>query len=211
MGEIVDLFNKKELTISFDRLNNKNEVNHELLYFKDSDKPEIKGSFVFGFGFFVNELQEQEFKKLITQNSLNFKIFHAYKQLRKRQKKVKISEIAHKIQDKRKDSMEINSLLSRILSLAYYLNWNLEKAKKDLEGDYYVEIPDKFLVKLKQRFNFEIIASIYENSKIFIFINPRGKLNVIFKEKDLFTKHDVEKMVVPILKKVFSIKKVILE
>ena len=70
-------------------------------------------------------------------------------------------------------------------------------------------MPDKFLVKVKQRFNFDMITSVYEDENVFIFLNTRGKLNSVFKEIDQFTKKDVEKYVIPALKNAFGIKKII--
>jgi len=204
------LFNKEELIIGYDILSKEIKTEQELLYFKFKDK-EIKGLFVFGFDFFVKELKEQEFKKTITQSSTNFKIFNAYTTLKKTQKKVKVSDILNKLTNERKDSLIVDKYLKKILSLSYYLNFKLERAEGDIENDYYIEIPKIYLVKLKQRFNLDLIHSIYEDENAFIFLNAKGVLNFVFKNKDNFESCDIEKFLFPILKKVFSIKEVSLE
>lgn len=205
---INSLFNLKELKIGYDILSNKvKKAQRELLYF-NFDSEEDSGAFIFGFNYFISELNEQEFKRLLGQNSMNYKIYKAYYDLSKSKKKIKISEILNKIQDGEKDSLEIHKLIERILSLAYYFNWNLERDKKDIEGDSFVEMSNRFLLKVKQRFNFDIISSVFENDEIFIFLNVRGKLNIVFKNLDEFNKRDIEKKVLPILKKIFGINKI---
>ena len=206
---IEKLFNLKELKVSYDVLSSKvRKTQRELLYFEYNGTDET-GIFIFGFDFFIKEFDEQNFKKYLGMNSLNIKIYHAYSHLAKKQKKVKISQILNFIQDKKKDSLDIHKFLRRILTLAYYFKWELEQDKKDLEGDYFLKMPDKFLVKVKQRFNFDMITSVYEDENVFIFLNTRGKLNSVFKEIDQFTKKDVEKYVIPALKNAFGIKKII--
>lgn len=204
------LFAKEELVISYDTLSKEQKIDQELLYFKLKDK-EIKGMFVFGFDFFVKELKEQEFKKMISQSSNNFKIYHAYNSIKKTQKKVKVSDILNKLTNERKDSLVVHKYLNKILSLAYYMNFKLEKAQGDIENDYYIEIPKNYLVKLKQRFNLDVIVSIYEDDNAFLFLNAKGVLNFVFKEKNNFEKNDIEKILLPILKKTFSIKEITFE
>lgn len=201
------IFGKEELTISYDILSKEAKSEQELLYFILKEK-EIKGMFVFGFDFFVKELKEQEFKKMISQSSNNFKIYHAYNLLKKTQKKVKISDILNKLTNERKDSLVVHKYLNKILTLAYYMNFKLDKAEGDIENDYYIEIPKNYLVKLKQRFNLDVIFAIHEDEHAFIFLNAKGVLNFVFKEKNSFDKKDVEKILVPILKKTFSIKEI---
>jgi len=204
------LFGKEELAISYDILSKEAKTEQELLYFKLKDK-EIKGLFVFGFDFFVKELKEQEFKKTISQNATNFKIYNAYSIIKKTQKKVKISDILNKLTNERKDSLVVDKYLKKILSLAYYMNFKLEKAEADIENDYYIEIPKSYLVKLKQRFNLDVIHSIYEDENAFVFLNAKGVLNFVFKKKDSFENSDIEKTLFPILKKIFSIKDIFVE
>lgn len=204
---IEELFGIDELIISFDRLKKEKEIENDLLYFKFLDK-EIQGMFVFGSEFFQRELSEQEFKKILGQNSMNFKILMAYKKVHKRSKKVKISEILNELQDQKKDSIEIHKYLSRILTLAYYYNWEMKKDIKDIEGDCFIEIPDKFLIRLKQRYDFSNLVSVYENEDVFIFVNSRGKLNLVFKNRIFFSRKDVENEVYGPLKNVFDIKKI---
>lgn len=204
------LFGKEELVISYDILSKDAKTEQELLYFKLKDK-EIKGMFVFGFDFFVKELKEQEFKKTISQSSTNFKIYNAYTILKKTHKKIKISDILNKLTNERKDSLVIDKYLKKILSLAYYMNFKLEKAQGDIENDYYIEIPKSYLVKLKQRFNLDVIYSIYEDDNALVFLNGKGVLNFVFKNKDNFESSDIEKILFPILKKVFNIKEICVE
>ncbi len=203
---IEKLFGSKLLLLSYDKLKVEDKVDYELLYFNSNEaEPDL---FVFGFDFFLSDLSEQEFKRIIGHNSLNFKIYDAYYKLKKKQKKIKISDILNQLQNKRKDSLLINKILKRILILAYYLNWDIQKDKSDFEGDSCIKIPDNYLIKLKQRFDFTIVTSIYEDNNLFIFLNTKGKLNLVFKELDKFSKKDVEKLVPNIFKKIFNIKKI---
>lgn len=203
LDELEDLYKEKKLTLSYDSLSKKAKTDHEILY-KSEKSRDASVLFLFSFSFFEQELEEQEFKRLISQNHLNFKIHAAYQKLKKTQKKVKVSDLLHEMHKKSKDSLEVNDSLNRILSLAYYLNWNLEKDSKDVEQDYYIEIPNTFLLRLKQRYNFDVIAPVYENDEFFVFLNARGKLNLVFKTRDSFTKKEVEKLVLPFFKKVFD-------
>lgn len=196
------LFGLDSLKVIFDKLSHQLKVDQDLLYFDDGH--EFPGVFIFGTKFYASEMGEQEFKRVLGHNSLNFKILSAYKKLSLTQKQVKVSDILNEIQDEKKDSLQIHGILRRILTLSYYLNWNLKKDDNDFEGDSVIEIPDLFMVKLKQRFNFEMLSAIYEDKNLFFFMNSRGKLNIVFKNLDFFTKEDVEKLVIPVLKKVFD-------
>lgn len=209
--EIDELFGTKELKISLDRIKTEKKVDYEVLYFDYKDKKDATGLFLFGFDFFLKESNEQEFKRIVGHNALNYRIYKAYYDLSKKQKKVKVSDIINYMHKSEKDSILVHNTLKRIFTLAYYLNWKLEKDKKDIEGDYVLEMPNRFLVKLKQRFNFDVICPVYENNEFFIFLNTRGKLNLVFKDKNTFTKADIEKIVVPVLKKLFSIKEIKIE
>ena len=209
MKLITSLFDSKKLVISCDILKDKEFSDYELLYFSDETHPmEEPGLFIFGSQFFVDDLSEQEFKEHLSLNALNFKILRAFKELKKSQKKVKITDILNQIQDKRKDSAQLHVILRRILTLSYYLNWVVKKDKSDLEGDSFIEIPDKFLFKLKQRFSFENICSVYENADVFVFLNSRNKLNFVFKNKNEFSKEDIIKSVLPTLRKIFKIQSI---
>ncbi|MEC8220431.1 MAG: hypothetical protein VX028_00045 [Nanoarchaeota archaeon] len=206
ISTITSLFDLKKLTISSDVLKESDKTDYELLYFSDESHPEDAGLFVFGSQFFVDDLSEQEFKEHLSLSALNFQILRAYKQLKEKQKKVKITDILNQIQDRRKDSSQLNIILRRILTLSYYLNWEIKRDKTDLEGDSFIEIPDKFLFKLKQRFNFENVCSVYENKDVFVFLNARNRLNLVFKNKNEFTKEDIVKYIIPTLRKIFKIK-----
>lgn len=207
---IKHLFGMKKVVLSFDKLRSDKVVDSELLYVKDSDTEDAV-FFVFGFNFFIKELSEQEFKKYLGQNVLNFKIYKAYYDLKNGMDRIKVSDILNKIQNKRKDSVDVHRNLRRIMSMAYYLGWELEKDVKDLEGDYFISIPDEFLVKIKQRYNFEMLTALYENQDLMVFLNTKGKINVVFKDLDVFSKKDVEMKVVPSLKHIFNIKSIDLE
>lgn len=197
------LFGLNSLNIILDKLANCPQVDQDMLYFDDGE--EFPGVFVFGSSFYAQELSEQEFKRVLGNNSLNFKILNAYKKLSKENKIIKISDLLNEIQHEKKDSIHVHSVLRRVLTLAYYLNWEMIKDENDFEGDSIIKIPDQFMVKLKQRFNFEILSAIYEDENLFFFINSRGKLNIVFKNKEFFTKRDIQKNIFPVLKKVFQI------
>lgn len=209
--DIESLFDLKELTLSFDNLNKENTVEKELMYFKTDKGDEKTGIFIFGFDYFIRELSEQEFKRILGQNSLNYQIRAVYNKLSSKKKKVKVTDIIHKLQFEKSDSKQIHEILTRILTLGYYLNWKLERDKKDIEGDYFIEISDGFLQRLKQRYNFEVFSSVYENETFFIFLNARGKLNMVFKNKDQFNKNDIKKNLKVGLQKSFNIKKLVFE
>ncbi len=201
---IKNLFDKKKLEISYDNLSTNEKTDIEMLYIKTL-KGEVPGIFVFGYNFFVEEMEEQEFKKIMSSNALNMKIYRAYDFLGGRKKKIKISDIINNIKNGKKDSLEIHKILRRILILSYYLNWDLEKDVKDIEGDSFVKISTPYLVKLKQRYNFDVLTSVIENDEVMVFINSKGKLNAVFKKLNEFTKDDVENILFPTLSKVFNI------
>lgn len=204
-----ELFGQKEIELLYDNLAKKQKTNQEMLYLKSKEQ-EIPAIFVFGFDYFLKELEEQEFKKILGQNSMNFKIYMAYDKLCRNQKKVKISDIVNEISKDKKDSLDIHKLIRRILTLGYYLNWNIEKDSKDIEGDSFVEITNNYLIKLKQRYNFDIFTSLYEDKELMLFVNSKGKLNAVFKQKNEFIKKDIEQYIARALKKSFNIKNIIL-
>lgn len=207
---IISIFEKEELKLSFDKLETEKIVDHEVLY-KNLNDEESELLFVFGFDFFEKELEDQEFKKMINQNSLNFKVLKAYYDISKKKKEVLVSDILNQIQDKEKDSLQLHQFLKKILTQAYYMGWKLEKKNCDIDSiDYSIEIPKNFLVKVKQRFNFDIVSQIYENDNLFIFLNAKSKLMLIFKNRDMFTKVDILKEVNPVLKEIFGVNEVIL-
>lgn len=204
---IQHIFEKDTAEVIFDKLNTEKESESELIYFKDS-KSEEPVVFVFGFMFFLKELGEQEFKKYLGQNVLNFKIYKAYHDLKKKQSKIKISDILNEIQNKRKDSVEVHRILRRIMSMAYYMGWDLVRDKKDLEEDYIIEIPEKFLFKVKQRYNFDLLTPVYENEELCVFLDSKAKINVVFKDLVKFSKEDLEFKLLPILKIIFNLKEI---
>ncbi|MFW5704521.1 MAG: hypothetical protein ACOCXG_01640 [Nanoarchaeota archaeon] len=209
--KIKDMFEKKKVKLCFDTLNKKPKTDHEQIFCNCGGKKEDLNFYIFGFDFYLKELKEQEFKRILGTNPLNLKIYHAYNQLKKKQKKVKVTEILNYMQDENKDSLEVHKILRRILTLSYYFDWTLTKDKKDIEGDSYIEIPPFYLVKLKQRYDFDPVAYVYENEELFVFVNKRGKLNIILKNKNEFDRPDIETFVAPVMQKVFNIKEVLIE
>lgn len=201
---IEGLQKNKHLTISYDSLEKSTTTDSEMLYITLEDGSEHSGMFVFGSQFYIDDLNEQEFKDKLSLDSLNFKILRAHKRLSKKSKQVKISDILQEIQDKKKDSSELHIILRRILTLAYYLNWEIERDTQDIEGDSFITIPDRYLLRLKQRFSFEMMCGIYENDEVFLFLNTRGKLNMVFKDKDQFSRRDIERVVPTLMSTVFD-------
>lgn len=204
---LLSVFGRDELVLSPDKLETEKSVDHEVLYFKDK-KSDEELIFIFGFDFFIKGLEEQEFKKNINQNSLNFKIIKAYSQLKLENKKVTVSDILNKIQDKDKDSLELNHILEKLLTQAYYLGWDVKKDKNSVEADYLIEIPENWMIKVKQRFNFDIISTIYEDENVFMFLNGKAKLMLVYKNQDNFNLIDIESKIYPVIKKVFQIKEI---
>ncbi len=205
----LNIFQKGELKLSFDKLEIEKLVDHDVLYYNCGNS-EGELLFIFGFDFFEKELEDQEFKKLTSQNSLNFKVLKAYHNVSKKQDKIMISDILNEIQDKEKDSLQLHQFLKKILTQAYYMGWKLEKENCGIDSiDYSIKIPKNFLVKVKQRFNFDIIEHIYEDDNLFVFLNAKSKLMLIFKDKDNFSKKDVLINVIPTLNKIFGIDEII--
>ena len=56
-----------------------------------------------------------------------------------------------------------------------------------------------------------MVTSIYEDDKSFMFLNTRGKLNLVLKDYDSFSRKEIEKLIPKTLKKVFKIKKISFE
>lgn len=204
---LLSIFGKDTIIINPDKLLTEKSVDHEILYFKDKNS-EQDLIFVFGFDFFIKGLEEQEFKKNINQNSLNFKIIKAYNQAKIENKIVRVADILNNIQDKNKDSLELNHILRKLLTQAYYLGWDIKKDKNSIDNDYFIEIPENWIFKIKQRFNFDIISTIYEDNNLFMFMNGKNKIIIIFKNKDEFNLLDLESIVYPIIKKIFQIKQI---
>ena len=94
---ITSLFESDKLVISCDILKDKELSDYELLYFSDNIHAEEAGLFVFGSQFFTDDLSEQEFKEHLSLNALNFRILRAFKELKKTQKRVKITDILNQI------------------------------------------------------------------------------------------------------------------
>lgn len=219
MSFVYALFDKKSIRVSLDRLKNEESIDQELIYFKDGSK-ETKGIFVFGFSFFLKELENQEFKKMLGQNSLNFKIYKAYADLKlicdlKKDKKnncgnVHVNDILGKVSWEEDNSINKPKILRRILLLSYYLGWDLQKYEESFDNDYHIKIEDySFFNKLKQRFNLSILLPIFDDVDSFMFVNSKGDLNFVFKDRDSFTKEDVEKIVLKKFGKEFKIKDIL--
>lgn len=190
---IAELSKISKLKIIYDRLNSEESVDQELLYFKINGE-EKKGIFLFSYKYFIKELNDHEFKRILgRKNMLNIIIFNAYKLLEKNGF-AKISDILNYINKNFNEFNYVskNNVLNRILTLAYYHNWDLRKTEDEIDSDFFISIPDNFS-KLKQRFNLENFSTIVDNSKYFFFLNGKGDLCFIFKDKDKFNKVDVEK------------------
>ncbi len=205
-----NLFGKKGLEVSFDVLNNNKSTDYELLYFNLKGDDERKGIFVFSYPFYIKELKDLEFKRLIGNNYLNFKIHNAYLKLCKKSKDgfVSINKIIDLVVDSdicKADSLSFkNKILKRILTLAYYHNWDLKKDNKSLDTDYFVVIPDNFK-KVKKRFDLSVLVMIGEDEDCIFYVNNKGDLIFVLKNCDKFAKKDVEAEVFSALKKHFKI------
>jgi hypothetical protein len=209
---ILNLYNSDEIIINLDKLSKEVETDHDVIYYKSEKSNEEKEFiFVFGYEFFIKELEDQEFKKLINEDAKFFKIMDAYFKAKSKFGKVKVSDILNEIQDKEKDSLELHKYLEKILTQAYYLGWPLRRDQKDFEEDFFIEIPNRYLLKMKQRFNFDIIEKVYENEELFIFLNAKTKLYLILKNKNYFTQNDIIEKVIPAIKEKFQINEIKLE
>ena len=203
------LYGAKELKIGYDTLAKQKKVDHELLYFING-KSESKGIFVFSYDFFVKELKDREIKKILGHNFLNFRIHSAYCSLVSgKNKKVRINDIMNYVT---KDDATIsrNRILKRVLALAYYHGWDLERVD-GIDIDYTVVIPEDFKKKLKQRFNVDIFMNLVDDKDVWFFINLKGDLVFVFKQKSEFSREDVEKVVSDYVKGEFGIGKMIFE
>jgi len=199
-------FETENLTYQLDTLEENSRVNQELLTLSSSKGKENFPIFIFGFEFFNKDLEEQEFKRGIGYDYLSFRILRTYKDIKENKERVKVSDILRCLHDEEKDSTTINVYLQKIFSLAYYLDWDLEKDSNDIEKDYFIDIPDKFLLKPKQRFNYDITSKVYEDSNLFVFLNSKGKLNLVFKQLDDFTKEEIKNFVIPVIENIFNAK-----
>jgi hypothetical protein len=207
LNSIHELYNQKELTISFDRLKNNQEVNYELLYFKTSKNTEEKGLFVFSYSAFIDELKNQESKKILSQNFLNFRIYCAYEKLSQKSKIVKVSEILE-ILNKDDPTLSKSRILNRLFTLAYYHDWDFQKDEKSIDSDYFIEIPNNFTKRPSQRFNMDVFLEIKNNKKIFFFINLKQDLILVLKEYKTFNKDEIKKITQKYLKDEFNIKNI---
>ncbi|MCA9486682.1 hypothetical protein H6501_01940 [Candidatus Woesearchaeota archaeon] len=211
LTSLSQIFGKDELTVKYDRLKNEPKVKYELLYFAIKQK-EVEGVFVFGFEHYLYEYTQQEMKRTLGHNSINLSIFMAYHRLsRKSRQSIRVSDLAKEAAVNSEDTLLIHKFITRICTLAYYLGWKLTPDTKDLEGDYFVEIPERFLLKLKQRFTFDMSVPMYENAKLFMFLNSKNKIVCVLKDKDEFSISDIEKILFPTLKSLFQVKDVVSE
>lgn len=208
LNSINELYNKKQLNVTYDRLQQEKQVDNELLYFKES-KNETKGTFVFSFDCFLKELKNQEFKKYLSYNALNFKIYNTYLKLKKSKAKnadVNVNEIIEILSKEHQDYLNKPKILKRIFTLSYYLNWNIKKKNNSIDSDYSINIKSKFIQKIKQRFNLDIAILLKEDEEVLFFVNQKGDLNIVIKNLEYFNKDDIQKIVVPILQNEFKIK-----
>jgi hypothetical protein len=209
LGSIDDLYECKELRIGYDILAKSKSADHELLYFLNGAK-EIKGIFVFGYDFFLKELKDRELKKVLGYNFLNFVIHSAYMRLAKdKMGKVKVNDIVNYVQ-RGESSVSRHAVLKRILTLAYYHGWDLEKVD-GIDSDYSVVIPQNFRKRLKQRFNVDVYMSLADEPDFWFFVNLKGDLVLVFKNKSEFSRKDVEKVVADCVCKEFGVEQVVFE
>ncbi|MFW6286271.1 MAG: hypothetical protein ACOC16_04080 [Nanoarchaeota archaeon] len=208
LNTISKLYNQNELLISFDRLKNNKEVDYELLYFTNKEKTEEKGLFIFSYKAFIEELKNQESKKILSQNFLNFRIYTTYEKLYQKSKIVKVSEILE-ILNKNDPNLSKNRILNRLFTLAYYHNWNFKKDENCIDPDYFIEIPNNFTKRPSQRFNMDIFLEIKNTKKILFFINLKQDLILVLKEYQNFSKDTLKQIVQKQLKDEFNIKKII--
>lgn len=213
LSRISSLYGKKKLNISFDRLEKEQEVDQELIYFKDKSQ-EYKGIFVFSFPFFLKELKDDEIKKILGYNFLNIKIFATYDRLKSSIDKksflgVSVNDIIRDIYDNADEKLLRESkILERIFTMAYYYGWDIQKDKNSIDTDYLLIVPSNFRKKPKQRFNLDIAIPIIDNEKIMFFVNMKGDLCFVFKDRSKFSKEDVEKVVLKYLKREFGIEEI---
>ncbi len=206
-GFLRSLIRSKNVVVSLDRLNNEKEVDQELIYFKDDNK-EHKGIFVFSYDFFLKELKDHDMKRYLGPNFLNLQIHHAYLKLKKQIKNVSVNDIIEEIvkRDECCGFITKNKILKRILTIAYYHNWELKKDDNSVvDSNYFINMPNDFK-KLKQRFNIHNSITILDDDKYFFFINGKGDLTFVFKEKSVLNKQDICELLDIFLKE-FNIKK----
>lgn len=214
LEEISKLQNLNELNISFDRLNSEENVNQELIYFSCDEsckckEKERKGLFIFSQDYFFQELNDQEFKKILGKNMLNLLIKDAFNKVKNNNNEAKINEIIESIMNEFKSFKYIsrNKILKRILTLMYYFNWDMKKVEEEIDSNYIISIPEDFGQRLKQRFNLEIMLEIQDNSKYLFFVNAKGDLCLVLKNNSSFSKDNLNP-IFDMIKKEFNIKKI---
>ena len=207
LESICDLYGSDSLRIGFDRLDKKKRVDFELLYFLNGES-EKKGIFVFSYISFVKELKDQGLKKILSHNILNFRIHSAYRRLSKKDgDMVCINDIINLI-CKNDPTISRSKILTRVMALAYYHGWRFERKEGAIDTDYCVAIPSDFRCRMKQRFNVDMYKNLVDDRDVQLFINNKGDLVFVFKQKDDFTRVDIEKVLGSYLKDEFKIKKI---
>ena len=84
----------------------------------------------------------------------------------------------------------------------------MKKEKDSIDAKYLVVIPDTFR-KVKKRFNLKSLIFIKEDGENLFYVNSKGDLIAVMKDKNEFDKKDIEKRVFKFMKDNFNIKKII--
>lgn len=167
--------------------------------------------FVFSASKYIEELEEHRFKTLLSSSSRTLKIMQAVQMAKKTSKsdKVSIAQIIKELDTK--SIQESHKYISHILSLSYYFKWNIEQKEGEIDTLACLEIPDTFLLKIKERFNLDNMLSLYENENICMYLNGKNRLIAYFKTKDEFSKKDIETYIFPALKTTLQFEEIVLK
>lgn len=207
VSSLICWINQKELEIELEQFSSQTTDLCEI-YEINAKKPLL---YVFSASKYIQEVEEHRFKQLLSVSAKTIKLMQAIKKAREKHNKLKLS-ISQIIQQLDTHSnQEKHNYISHLLSLAYYLDWDIEKESNEIDTQSYVLAPHSFLNPLKERFNLSNICAIYEDEKIAMYINSNYEVIAFFKIQGEFSREDVKEVIIPALKETFSFDKVELQ
>lgn len=204
VGSLLCWINQKELEIELEQFPS-HTTNLCEIYEINAKKPLL---YVFSANKYIQEVEEHRFKQLLSVSAKTIKLMQAIKKAREKHNKLKlsISQIIEQLDTH--SNQEKHNYISHLLSLAYYLDWDIEKESNDIETLSYILAPHSFLNPLKERFNLSNVCSIYEDEKIAMYVNSNYEVIAFFKTQEEFSREDIKKIIIPALKETFSFNRV---
>lgn len=204
VGSLLCWINQEELEIELEQFSSQT-ANLCEIYEINAKKPLL---YVFSANKYIQEVEEHRFKQLLSVSAKTIKLMQAIKKAREKHNKLKlsISQIIEQLDTH--SNQEKHNYISHLLSLAYYLDWDIEKESNDIETLSYILAPHSFLNPLKERFNLSNVCSIYEDEKIAMYVNSNYEVIAFFKIQEEFSREDIKKIIIPALKETFYFNRV---